>query len=67
MAEVLGDLLRLQIEKELSFGEQRMLDSAWTRVVHEIAAAENSPPEKIETELREIRAAHRPADSATAP
>jgi CarD family transcriptional regulator len=67
MAEVLGDLLRLQIEKELSFGEQRMLDSAWTRVVHEIAAAENSPPEKIETELREIRAAHRPTESAPAP
>jgi CarD family transcriptional regulator len=67
MAEVLADLLRLQIEKELSFGEQRMLDSAWTRVVHEIAAAEKTPPEKIENELREIRAAHRTNDRPAAP
>ncbi len=66
MAEVLADLLCLQIEKELSFGEQRLLDSAWTRIVHELAAAENSPPEQVETELRAIRVSRRPVERATA-
>ena len=62
MAEVLADLLRLQIEKELSFGEQRMLDSAWTRVVHEIAAGwierGRHKPNPTQIELRGIAHAH---------
>ncbi len=54
MAEVLADLLRLQLEKELSFGEQRLLDNAWNRIVYELAAAENSAPEDVGTELRSV-------------
>lgn len=56
MAEVLGDLLQLQVEKELSFGEQRMLDNAWTRIVHELAAAESRSPDQVEAQLRAILA-----------
>jgi CarD family transcriptional regulator len=54
IAEVLADLLRLQHHKELSFGEQRMLESAWTRIVHEIAAAEDLAPDAVEKKLREL-------------
>jgi CarD family transcriptional regulator len=66
MAEVLADLLRLQLEKELSFGEQRMLDSAWTRIVHELAAAENVPPDEVGTELRALLRRPRHAEGARA-
>ena len=38
-----------------------------TAALHEIAAAENTPPETIETELRAIRASHRLNDRPAAP
>jgi CarD family transcriptional regulator len=66
MAEVLSDLLRLQLEKELSFGEQRMLDSAWTRIVYELAAAESLPPEEVGTELRALLRRPRHTEGARA-
>ena len=39
MAEVLRDLYRLKTDKQLSFGERRMLDTARTLIVKEIAIA----------------------------
>ena len=54
IAEVLRDLLRLQGEKELSFGERRMLDSARSLVVQELAAAQKTGTERIEAELKEL-------------
>jgi CarD family transcriptional regulator len=54
IAEVLRDLLRLQAEKELSFGERRMLDSAQSLVVQELAAAQQTGTETIEQEIRAL-------------
>ena len=53
IAEVLRDLLRLQHEKELSFGERRVLDSARSLLVHELAAAQKTATDRIEAELKE--------------
>ena len=52
IAEVLRDLLQLQHEKELSFGERRVLDSARSLLVHELAAAQRTGAERIEAELK---------------
>jgi CarD family transcriptional regulator len=52
IAEVLRDLLRLQLEKELSFGERRVLDVAHSLLVQELAAAQNVRAESIEAELK---------------
>ncbi len=57
IAEVLRDLLRLQLEKELSFGERKLLESARSLLVQELAAAQKTEAEKIEAEIRDaIRA-----------
>jgi CarD family transcriptional regulator len=53
IAEVLRDLLRLQREKELSFGERRVLDAARSLLVQELAAAQNSETDQIEAEIKE--------------
>jgi len=53
IAEVLRDLLRLQKEKELSFGERRVLDAARSLLVQELAAAQNKHTDRIEEEIRE--------------
>ncbi len=56
-AEILRDLLRLRCEKELSFGEHRLLDLARSLVVHELAAAQRVTATAIEAELKaEIKA-----------
>ena len=52
IAEVLRDLLRLQLEKELSFGEHRLLDLARSLVVHELAAALRKPAAEVEAEIK---------------
>ena len=43
IAEVLRDLQRLKGDKELSFGERKMLDTARTLLIKEIAVATKSP------------------------
>jgi len=53
VAEVLRDLLQLQQEKELSFGERRVLDSARSLLVHELAAAQRVAADRVEAELKE--------------
>lgn len=52
VAEVLRDLLRLQRVKELSFAEHRVLDSARSLVVHELAAVQGTQAERVDAEVR---------------
>jgi CarD family transcriptional regulator len=54
IAEVLRDLQRLKGDKELSFGERKMLDTARTLLVKEIAVATKSKEVKIEEKLNRI-------------
>lgn len=54
IAEVLRDLSVLSGEKELSFGEKKMLDTAQNLLVSEIAIAKSRSHEKVMGELQEI-------------
>lgn len=54
IAEVLRDLMLLRYEKELSFGERKMLDTARTLIVKELAIAQDVQEEDIDTEIGEI-------------
>lgn len=54
IAEVMRDLSVLSAEKELSFGEKKMLDMAQSLLVSEIAIAKARSQEKVMVELREI-------------
>lgn len=54
IAKVLRDLFVLKGDKELSFGERKMLDTARSLLVKELAIARASPEEKIIDELRHI-------------
>ena len=53
IAEVLRDLLRLQLEKELSFAERKLLENARSLVVQELAASQRTAAERIEAEIRD--------------
>ena len=52
IAEVLRDLLRLQLQKELSFAERKVLDSARSLVVQELAVAARAGTDRIEAEIK---------------
>jgi len=54
IAEVLRDLMLLRYEKELSFGERKMLDTARCLIVKELAVAQDVEEEVIEEEIDEI-------------
>lgn len=54
VAEVLRDLYRLKASKQLSFGERRMLDTARTLIVKEIAIARAQTEEQVMTEIEAI-------------
>ncbi len=54
IAEVLRDLSVLSADKELSFGEKKMLDKAKNLLVSEIAIAKARPQERVMGELKEI-------------
>lgn len=54
IAEVLRDLSLLKFKKELSFGERKMLDTAKTLLVKELAICEDREEEEIEDEINEI-------------
>ena len=49
VAEVLRDLYRLKTDKQLSFGERRMLDTARALIVKEIAIARKQTEEQVRT------------------
>ncbi len=54
IAMVLRDLSVLSADKELSFGEKKMLDQAEALLVSEIAIAKARPHEKVAGELRAL-------------
>lgn len=54
IAEVLRDLSVLSVDKELSFGEKRMLDTAQSLLVSEIAVAKSRTHEKVMGEIQAL-------------
>ena len=48
------DLYRLRCEKNLSFGERRMLETARNLIVKEISVARGRDEEKIQAEIESI-------------
>ena len=54
VAEVYRDLLMLKLEKDLSFGERKMLDIARSLLVKEISLAKNVKEEQVERDLDRI-------------
>jgi CarD family transcriptional regulator len=58
IASVLRDLFILKIDKNLSFGERKMMDTAKSLLVKEISVASKSEETKIEQDLQTIFAVH---------
>ena len=54
IAEVLRDLSLLKFKKELSFGERKMLDTAKSLLIKELAICEAREEDEIEEEINEI-------------
>ena len=54
IAEVLRDLMLLRYEKELSFGERKMLDTARSLIIKELAIAQELGEEDVADEIDEI-------------
>jgi CarD family transcriptional regulator len=54
VAEVLRDLTLLKLEKELSFGERKMLDTAKNLLVKELSLVNNKEEDEIEEQLQEL-------------
>ncbi|PIR25705.1 MAG: CarD family transcriptional regulator [Deltaproteobacteria bacterium CG11_big_fil_rev_8_21_14_0_20_42_23] len=54
IAEVLRDLMLMRFDKELSFGERKMLDTAKTLIVKELAVSQKQDESAIEIEIEEI-------------
>ncbi len=54
VAEVYRDLLILKVDKELSFGERKMLDTARGLLVKEISLAKKIEEEQVEEDLDKI-------------
>ncbi|MDP6179907.1 MAG: CarD family transcriptional regulator [Desulfatiglandales bacterium] len=54
VAEVYRDLLILKVDKDLSFGERKMLDTARNLLVKEISLAKKVEEEQVEKDLDKI-------------
>lgn len=54
LAEVLRDLTVLKVDKELSFGERKMLDTARTLLLKELSIVQKVSEEDIEKEILEV-------------
>ncbi len=54
IAEVLRDLYRLKFDKDLSFGERKMLDTAKSLLIKELSLAQRIKEEDVEEELRDL-------------
>lgn len=54
IAKVLRDMYRLKFDKDLSFGERRLLDQARSLLVQELALAKKVPLASIEGQIQEI-------------
>ena len=61
VAEVLRDLTLLKTEKDLSFGERKMLDTAKNLLVKELSLVNNLQEEEIEAHLQELLGTSLPA------
>lgn len=57
IAKVLRDMYRLKFDKELSFGERRLLDQAHGLLVQELALAKEVKRQSIEGEISDILSA----------
>jgi CarD family transcriptional regulator len=56
VAKVLRDLTRLKTDKDLSFGERRLLDQARSLLVTELALARRCKEDRVEAEIQGILA-----------
>jgi CarD family transcriptional regulator len=54
IAEVMRDLFRLKTDKDLSFGERKMLDTAKSLLIKELSLAQQLREDVVESEIREI-------------
>lgn len=54
IAKVLRDMYRLKFDKDLSFGERRLLDQAKSLLVKELALAKQMQPGAMEGEITQI-------------
>ena len=54
VAQVLRDLFLLKLEKELSFGERKMLDTAKNLLVKEISIAKKMAETMVEEDIKQI-------------
>jgi CarD family transcriptional regulator len=54
IAEVLRDLYLLKFDKDLSFGERKMLDTARNLLIKELSLAKGVNEDDIETDLKSI-------------
>lgn len=54
VAEVLRDLTLLKLDKDLSFGERKMLDTARNLLIKELSIAEKKGEEKIEEKINTL-------------
>jgi CarD family transcriptional regulator len=54
IARVLRDLFILKSDKNLSFGERKMMDTAKNLLIKEISVASNSEETKVEEDLKTI-------------
>jgi CarD family transcriptional regulator len=54
IASVLRDLFILKSDKNLSFGERKMMDTAKNLLIKEISIASNAPEADVEQELKKI-------------
>ena len=54
IAEVLRDLYLLRSDKDLSFGERKMLDTACSLLIKELAIAKACLEDDVEQDLKKI-------------
>ncbi|OGQ22780.1 MAG: CarD family transcriptional regulator [Deltaproteobacteria bacterium RIFCSPLOWO2_02_FULL_44_10] len=54
IAEVLRDLMLLRFDKELSFGERKMLDTARTLIMKELSISQEIEEEEVAGEIDDI-------------
>ena len=54
IAKVIRDLSVLKTDKELSFGERKMLDTAQGLLIKEISIAKSRPEDTIKAELLQL-------------
>jgi CarD family transcriptional regulator len=54
IAKVLRDMYRLKFDKDLSFGERRLLDQARSLLIQELALAKKVDRSSIDSEIQQI-------------